>query len=245
MPPPVRRPLPRVGTARSSVTAIVPLNALMRAKGRLAGHLDADTRRALTEWMFHRVIDACLGARSIGDVLVVAGDAEGAALAPRPGVRAVQQDRPGLAAALALADELLGGEQSTLVVAADLPLVMPADLDLVCDSGWGGGRASGVRGDPVVVVAPTLDGGTGALLRRPGAVVPTAYGSESAARHLALARDAGIRAVRADVEGLALDVDTASQLRSAGELDAGVEVWAAALAGGRVRCVESTAGPNP
>ncbi len=151
----------------SLVTAVVPLKALDRAKGRLAGALDPPDRRELTAWMFGRVVAALGAATTVDDVLVVVGDAAGEALAARHGVRSLREPRPGLPQALAAADAATAGRPATLVVAADLPLARPEDLDRVCAAGR---RDPG----PAVVVAPTQDGGTGALYRRPAGVVGTA-----------------------------------------------------------------------
>jgi 2-phospho-L-lactate/phosphoenolpyruvate guanylyltransferase len=189
-----------------SVTAIVPLKALGAAKQRLAGRLGAQERRDLVAWMFERVVAACRDARATSDLLVVAGNADSAALARRAGVETLMEPRPGLDAALAAADAALAGVGATLVVAADLPLVTPDDIDRVCV------EAAAQR---VVAVAPTYDGGTGALLRRPPRIIPTAYGPDSAARHLALAAAADVSAVRLEVAGLALDVDDADGLAAA------------------------------
>lgn len=184
--------------------AVVPLKALDRSKGRLAGHLDGSGRLALVRWMFTRVVVACRSASTVGAVLVVAGDAEAASLACELDVEVLVEPAPGLATAMAAADRATAGAAATLVVAADLPLTTAPDLDAVCRAG---------RRGPCVVVAPTHDGGTAALLRRPAGVVPTSYGPDSASAHLQAARAAGVRAVRVDIPALALDVDTAEDLR--------------------------------
>jgi 2-phospho-L-lactate guanylyltransferase (CobY/MobA/RfbA family) len=57
-------------------------------------------------------------------------------------------------------------------------------------------------------VAPTRDGGTGGLLRRPGDVIATRYGGASGLRHLRLAQQAGVSTARVDLPGFAHDVDT-------------------------------------
>lgn len=203
--------------------AIIPLKALDAAKGRLAPDLDPSARRALTAWMFGRVLAACRGAEHIDGVLVVAGDEAAGALARAHAAAAVVEPRPGLDAALAAADDACADEAATLVVAADLPLARPADLDRVC--------AVGER--PGVVVAPTRDGGTGALLRRPPRAISTRYGPGSAAAHLALARAAGVPGLRLDVPALALDIDTAGQLQEAALLDGGLARWLRGDAGAR------------
>ncbi len=190
-----------------TVTAVVPLKALHAAKGRLAATVDSDRRREIVAWMAERVLLACAGAGSVSAVLVVAGDAEAARLARGLGAPALVVAEPGLRAALDAADAVTAAAAATLVVAADLPLVVPADLDAVVAAAEGSER--------IVVVVPTLDGGTGALLRRPPDVVRTAYGPGSAEAHVRLAAAAGVPARRLEVAGLAADVDTPEQLRAA------------------------------
>jgi 2-phospho-L-lactate/phosphoenolpyruvate guanylyltransferase len=186
------------------VTAIVPLKALSEAKQRLAGTLSPHARRELAAWMFGRVAAACTGAASIGRVLAVAGDAAAARVAAEHGIEVILEPRRGLAHALAAADVAVAGDAATVVAAAVLALAEARDLDALCAAA-GRGR--------VVVVAPTDDGGTGALLRQPPAVIRPAYGPGSADRHLALARAAGAVAVRLVRPGLAADVDDEAGLR--------------------------------
>lgn len=187
-----------------SVIAIVPLKALDSAKGRLATVVDPPGRRRIVDRMLRRVLSACDNCRSVTDVFVVAGDRAAARLAAAAGARVLVEPEPGLDAALAAADAVTSEAQGTLVVAADLPLATGADLDRVF--------AAAADGGPVVVVAPTRDGGTGALLRRPPGVIVTAYGPGSAAAHLRRAAAAGVRGIRVDVASLAYDVDTPADL---------------------------------
>lgn len=192
---------------RMPATAIIPLKALGQAKGRLADVLDAGGRRDVVTWMAQLVIAACQECDLIDDILVVAGDAEAAAVAGAAGVRSLVVSQPGLGAALARADAKVSTAEATIVVAADLPEVTSADLRAVLESLPSSG--------PAVVIAPTLDGGTGALVRRPPGVIGTAYGPNSATAHQQLAQAAGIHAAIVDRPGLARDVDTPDQLRHA------------------------------
>jgi len=187
-----------------SVVAIVPLKALDSAKGRLAGAMDAQGRRRVVDRMLRSVLAACNDCASVTDMLVVAGDKPAARLAAAAGARVLIEPEPGLDAALAAADAVTSQAHVTLVVAADLPLATGADLDRVFAAAADAGQA--------VVVAPTRDGGTGALLRRPPSIIATAYGPDSAAAHLLLAAVAGVAAIRVDVAGLAHDVDTPAHL---------------------------------
>ena len=190
------------------VTAIVPLKSLSAAKGRLAEVLAPDDRRAFAAWMAGCVLDACLACDAVDDVLLVAGDAAAARVGQRPGVRVLQVDEPGLQRALDAADVAVRGTDVSIVVAADLPEVTPVEIATVVDLV----RAAG---GPAVVVAPTLDGGTGALARRPSDVMSTAYGPGSGTRHAELARAAGIPCTVVSHPGLAADVDTPEQLSAA------------------------------
>lgn len=190
-----------------TVTAIVPLKALASAKGRLAGVLDSAERQTFTTWMARRVLAACAECAAIDATLVVAGDEAGAAIARSCGASALVVPQPGLAAALAAADAACVDAAMTLVVAADLPEATAEDLQAVVDAAAGP--------DPVVVIAPTHDGGTGVLLRRPPAVIATAYGLGSASAHAAAARAAGVPTVMVHRRALANDIDTPAQLPAA------------------------------
>jgi len=91
-----------------------------------------------------------------------------------------------------------------LVVAADLAALTSADLDAVF--------AAVPDDGPVVAVAPTEDGGTGALLRRPPQVIASAYGPGSGRAHRQLAEQAGVACVVVQRRGLAFDLDQPDQL---------------------------------
>lgn len=189
------------------IPVIVPLKALGDAKSRLAGAVDAECRRALVADMLATVVAACLDCPHVDTVLVAAGDDAAASVARRTGADAVVVREPGIDVAVNAAQAVLGAATATLTVAADLALATSADVTAVIDAaptaGWS------------VVVAPTVDGGTAALLRTPSAVIAPAYGPGSAARHLHAARAVGAAAVRVDLPGLALDVDTPEQLSAA------------------------------
>jgi 2-phospho-L-lactate guanylyltransferase len=90
-------------------------------------------------------------------------------------------------------------------VAADLPLASAAGLE----------RVLAAAGAPVAVVPSHDGGGTNVLAWRDPASFAPSFGPDSAGRHLAVPG-----AVRVDEPGLALDVDTAEDLRLvAGRLD--------------------------
>jgi 2-phospho-L-lactate/phosphoenolpyruvate guanylyltransferase len=135
-------------------------------------------------------------------VVVVAGGPAAAAAAAALGLDALVDppDTASLDGALRAAVGRLGPRPELLVVAADLPRLTAADLTAV--------RAA----DAAVVVAPTVDGGTGVLVRRPAtssrpATAP-APGTPPDARPAQPASPAAT-VVRA---GAAYDVDTVADL---------------------------------
>lgn len=187
-----------------SVTAIVPLKALDHSKQRLAGRLSAVERRALMRTLFVHVLETCIAAEAIDETLAIVGDDDGVALAQHLSVTAVRDPGEDLNSALRHATAQLPPASTSLVIVADLPRVTADDLDAIV--------VAGQHTPSVVIVAPTHDGGTGALLRRPAAVITPTFGVRSAAAHLDAARMAGARAGVIIRPGLAYDVDRPADL---------------------------------
>jgi len=194
-----------------SVTAIVPLKALDRSKQRLSGRLSPTQRRALMRDLFLHVLDTCVAAGSIDETLAVVGDDAGLTLARHRSVTALRDARD-LNTALRHATARVPAGSTSLIVVADLPEVTVEDLDAIVAAG---------RPAPAVLVAPTHDGGTGALLRQPAAVIQPAFGHASAAAHLAAAQAAGVRAGVIMRPGLAHDVDRPADLDRYADVVAG------------------------
>jgi 2-phospho-L-lactate guanylyltransferase len=86
-------------------------------------------------------------------------------------------------------------------------MIDPAELDALL----GKARAN----DRYAVVVPDRHGsGTNALLLQPPDVIPPAYGVDSVYRHQSIAADAGVHVEVAEIESLALDVDTPDDLEA-------------------------------
>lgn len=185
----------------TAVTALVPMRAPGAGKTRLRPRLSPVERAELAAAMLADVV-AALRAAPVDHVAVVAAGAEAAVAAAALGVDVVTQPDHvrGLDAAVAYAVAQDRRPADRLVVMADLPALRPQDVEAVLEA------------DVDVVVAPTADGGTGALLRRHGVRLTTAYGRGSARRHLAAARAAGYRAARVTSPGFEVDVDVHDDL---------------------------------
>ena len=151
--------------------------------------------------MFEDVIAALQAVPGLDAPVVVSPDREVWRRADAMGCRVVEEPpgagdlnrRPGRGRRPSL-----GNGSALLVVAADLPLASAAGLE----------RVLAAAGAPVAVVPSHDGGGTNVLAWRDPASFAPSFGPDSAARHLAVPG-----AVRVDEPGLALDVDTADDLR--------------------------------
>jgi 2-phospho-L-lactate guanylyltransferase len=201
-------------------TVLVPLRA--DGKLRLASSLDADSRWRLAVAMLDGVLDAISGA-GVLDVRILADGEAALEVARARGVDVVpdrriasirhaaegdgeaEQQRTGAQELRQAVDAGLAGcDQGRIraVIAADLPLLVADDV-----------RALLTTADRVTV-APTRDGGTGALLLPAGQVIETRYGRGSAASHLEAARAQDLEVVRLERSGFAVDLDTAVDLEA-------------------------------
>lgn len=187
-----------------STTVIVPLRSPGHGKTRLRGHLSPDQRAALATAMFADVIAALTRAGMARIVVAARGQAAIEAARDHGIEWLADPGRDGLDAAIAAASVSVT-THGLLVVAADLPRLTAAEVRAVTDR------------DESVVVAPTRGGGTGALLRRPAAVIGTSYGPDSARAHLEAATAAGLTSHLIDRPGFRADIDTAADLAELGQ----------------------------
>jgi 2-phospho-L-lactate guanylyltransferase len=184
--------------------ALIPVKELSQAKARLAPVLDAVRRRELALGLFRDVLAAALACRALDGVAVVTRDADVLSIAAEAGAEGLPEPG-GLNEALTSASKTLAqrGADRLVVLAADLALATAADIQAVAEA------------EADVVVVPSTDGGTNALAL-PGEVWPGAiafqFGPDSAQRHLAAAREAGLRALLLDLPALSLDIDTPEDL---------------------------------
>jgi 2-phospho-L-lactate/phosphoenolpyruvate guanylyltransferase len=135
------------------------------------------------------------------------------ALAAARGAEALTDHAADLNAALAqaAAHYAARGAMATLVLPADVPLIQSREIDDLIAS-------HGPRG---LVIAPSRDGGTNALLGGPG--LPFLFGAGSLARHLDAARVRGLTARVFRSPGLEIDVDRPDDLLLLAESDGETE----------------------
>jgi 2-phospho-L-lactate guanylyltransferase len=195
---------------------VLPIKRFHAAKQRLAAGLDGEQRRTLAAAMVADVLEAIAEARTIERTIVVSGDPVAQELASKVGAEVVPdpEDAGHVEAALAgIARAEVEGAECVVLLPGDCPLLDPRELDRLL---------TGLPERYVGIVPDRHGTGTNALaLRPPGAIVP-AFGEGSRARHVSLAREAGVPFGVEELASLGLDLDTpADVIALARELEAG------------------------
>jgi 2-phospho-L-lactate guanylyltransferase len=184
------------------VAAVLPVKHFDDAKQRLATGLDPAQRRELVAAMVEDVLAAIGQARTIERTIVVSGDPIAQELAAEAGAEVVPDpsDSGHVQAALAgIARAEVEGVDCVVLLPGDCPLLDPQELDRLL---------TGVP-SPYVGIVPDRHGtGTNALVLSPPSAIVPAFGEGSCARHVDLARDAGIPFEVEELASLGLDLDT-------------------------------------
>lgn len=187
-------------------TAIVPVKRFEAAKQRLTGTEAATHRPALVKAMLADVLLGLNESRLVDRIVVVTGEPLAIEVAAEAG--AEHLDDPGdgghsEAAGIGVAEALLRGDECVALIAGDCPLLEGFELDRELDA-----QAPGVA-----LIPDRHGSGTNGLILTPPDAIRPAFGPGSRERHLALAREAGVRCRIATVPSMALDLDTGEDLR--------------------------------
>jgi 2-phospho-L-lactate guanylyltransferase len=184
---------------------IVPVKAFDEGKSRLAPVLSVDERATMSRhWLTH-VLDIAKQWGGFAGIAVISRDTTVLEAAEAMGALPINEAGDDLNAALTQASKVAvaAGAEGVLALPADLPLLTLADLDELHE------LAVEEEG---VIIAPSHDRGTNALLLRPPHAIAYAFGEESFSRHLALAAAAGLPSHVYHSATLALDVDRPEDL---------------------------------
>ncbi len=183
------------------IAAVIPVKRLTEGKSRLAARLSASERAALITGLVRCAVDAL---RESGIVERIALATPEVALAQSLKVEALPDEgslNAALRGAVAWATEM--DAAGLLILPGDLPLVRGEDVRAI---------AAALPDPPTISIAPTRDGGTGALLLSPPTVIPPSFGPTSFERHLQLARDRGVRVSSVMRTALSFELDTVEDL---------------------------------
>jgi 2-phospho-L-lactate guanylyltransferase len=190
----------------STPWGILPVKRLDWAKSRLSGALSPEQRRSLAAALMQNALLALLDSIALERVVVVSADPEALAMAREHGAQVLAETSGGgLNQALsdARTEAVRAGATSLLVLASDLPLVKPSDVQTFVRE---------MKGRGVVLAPDRRRQGTNALLLRPAGAIEFAFGADSFERHLLLAREAGLDSRISELPGLAFDIDLPEDL---------------------------------
>lgn len=188
------------------IAAVVPVKSLEAPKSRMRPRLDTQQVRQLTLAMLCDLLETLLAVPALDRVVVATPDPALAEAARQAGAEALERADAGLNAAVdaACAELAPRSGDAALTVLGDVAGATPEDVARLL-------AAAPARG---AVLAPSRDGGTAALLRRPANVFPAGFGPGSAKVHRELAERAGVTLVELPLPSLALDLDEPDDLEA-------------------------------
>lgn len=185
---------------------LVPIKNTSGAKQRLASVLDQPARTLLAQAMLHDVLYAVHQWQGRPSVGVVTSDPFAIEIAAEYGFEVIPDaENPGETGAIEMATRVCveRGEDSTLVLPADIPLIQAAELEEILKHAPAEGS----------VLVPAGDGrGTNAAYRRPANLFPLRFGNDSFKPHYAAAQATGKPCVVLTSPGVAVDVDNPEDL---------------------------------
>jgi 2-phospho-L-lactate/phosphoenolpyruvate guanylyltransferase len=186
---------------------LVPIKNTSAAKQRLASVLDQPSRTRLAQAMLHDVLSALHDWQGRPGVALVTSDPFALELAREYQFEVIPDpDNPGETGAIEIATRVCveRGEDSTLVIPADVPLIKAWELEEVL-------KRAPAEGS---VLVPAGDGrGTNAAFRRPANLFPLRFGNDSFKPHHVAAQATGKPCIVLNLPGIAVDVDNPKDLQ--------------------------------
>lgn len=192
------------------IFAIVPVKRLENGKSRLATFLSSTERIKLCELLLKDTLSTLKKTSRISEVIVVSSDVQAEKIAKRYDAKFLKEDKDsGVNEAVAFADGYCSEARATatLVIPQDLPLLLPEDIDRICESAEGYEKC--------LVICPSLRyDGSNALLRKPSLLLQTHYENNSYQTHLKLARDIGANVNVILSRRIMTDLDTVEDVQN-------------------------------
>lgn len=201
-----------------SLWTVIPVKPFGEGKSRLAGYISPQERHTLNCNLLTRTLDAIRLAQIEAEIVVVSRDNEVLDLAARLGSHALTEEPSApqsletgsqpfptapeiqLNAALVQAARyaMARGSTKVLILPTDMPNLTAEDVRAMTSP----------RGrDPQIIIAPSRDGGTNALMLQPPQAIPFAFGRDSFQRHRHLAAEVGIPVRVVESASLVFDID--------------------------------------
>lgn len=190
---------------------LIPVKELLKSKKRLSTVLTLEERR---DFVLSMLEDVLVATRSsvLHQTVVVGLDLLVQHFAERFGASFLFEAGRGLNESLKYATDwcIEKGAEALLILPVDIPLIVREDINEIV-------LLSSKKTS--IVISPSKDDGTNALMRRPPNVIKTCFGSESFEKHVKEASGKGVSARIYQSPRVFLDVDSVQDLKSL--LDAG------------------------
>ena len=191
---------------------IVPVKRYSEAKTRLAGLLLPAERENLAELLAVTVLEQLSRVRRIRRIILASSEPSLSRMAARLGLEVLEDDPlvPGLNAAIerAVQHALASGAKDVGVVFSDLPLFKAGEFDEVVRSHLDGAPRQ------VTLVLDRFGTGTNVRLCRPGDLLPSLYGRNSAIEYQRVAAAGGAEICVIKSDCLSHDLDQPSDIRA-------------------------------
>jgi 2-phospho-L-lactate guanylyltransferase len=186
-------------------TAVIPVKGLANAKRRLSSRLWRAERATLVLRLLARELDVLERSACVERVIVVTSDERVIALAESKGATVALQPDNGVNAAIRAGIERANacGSQLIFAIHGDLPSIETADVEAMLQ---------GCELAEFAIAPDRYRTGTNAIAMRRGVDLTLQFGTGSFQRFLSEARSRGVDAQIVARRGLALDLDTPSDL---------------------------------
>jgi 2-phospho-L-lactate/phosphoenolpyruvate guanylyltransferase len=197
-----------------SVYAVIPVKALTNSKRRLSQVLSLQERKQLTLAMLKDVLSAAKKSK-VDKTLVIGNDLELQDVASEFGASYLTQKSSGLNSAIKEATSwcVQSGAKAVLILPADIPLLSPLDVNRMIELKENSGEKS-------MVLSPSYNGGTNALLLYPPDGIPACFGAGSFRKHVEQANQKNLRQKYYCSLGVIMDIDSAPDLHKLLKIEA-------------------------
>ena len=184
--------------------AIVPIKRFDSAKSRLGTLLNKHERIQLSTLLLRRTVHILESSTSVKKIVLVSSDANAEKIAQICGVTFLKEKiQRGVNSAVDMADKFCAaaGADATIVLPVDLPLVLPEDIDIVCNAALTESRC--------IILCPSYKfDGSNILLRKPCNIIRTSYDANSYLTHVSEGIRTNIKTSVLFIGRLMIDIDT-------------------------------------
>jgi 2-phospho-L-lactate guanylyltransferase len=186
-----------------STFAVVPVKSLLKSKTRLSNFFTFQERTLFTLAMLHDVLNA-LKSSNVGKTVVVSSDLTVERFVKDFDMTFLKENWEGLNRAVTQATEwcVRNGAEWVLVLPADVPLVTSKDINQIVKLALNNS----------LVISPSRNGGTNALLQTPPGVISPSFGSDSFRKHICKALAKHVQTKIYVSSNVMLDIDSEKDL---------------------------------